>query len=386
MRKSPIALAVGVVALVAACGTAASSTSYGALSGFAASAGTAKATCAPGGAPGIQSGPVDASFVSGSAGWLLDETFNDCTQHGTVAVYKTTDGGLKWTKTSPLAAPWAGPVTPPDGVSAVLFANAKDGWAYGPALWATHNGGVSWHRVSTRGYDVYSMAATGPSVLAAFDKCGTAGPACENPETFKVETAAVHTDTWRAVPGAAGKGTVGLSAQAGTAYAFRLVSSPPPVYLGLLTGPANGSRAWHAEATPCAQGAIADSAATASHVLLACALLGAHPATTHLYSSTDSGVKWKQFSTLGLYDGATVIEQTPNGTLLVGGIYNGIELSRDGGRTWTSPAVDSALAVGGGGGIVALLTTNADGYLIVAQAAMWITRDGGKTWTQVKVT
>jgi hypothetical protein len=391
------AVVAGAVAFVTACGAppsgsatstasvASTSSSAASSSAASSSAASATATCGPGGSPGVQSGPVDASFVSGSAGWLLDETFNDCTQHGTVAVYKTTDGGLKWTKVTAPAAPWGGgPVTSPDSVSAVLFANAKDGWAYGPALWATHNGGASWHQVSTHGYEVYSMAATGTSVLAAFDGCGEAGPACENPETFKVETAEVHTDTWRAVPGAAGKGTASLSAQAGTAYAFRLVSSPPPVYLGLLTGPANGSRAWHAEATPCAQGAIADSAATASHVLLACALLGAHPATTHLYSSTNSGATWKQFATLGLYDGASVIEETPNGTLLAGGIY-GIELSRNGGRTWTSPVVDTSPAIGGGSGIMAALTTNADGYLIAWENAVWITRDGGRTWKQVKV-
>jgi len=388
------AVVVGAVAFVTACGappsgsaTSTASVASTTSSAASSSAASATATCGPGVSPGVQSGPVDASFVSGSAGWLLDETFNDCTQHGTVAVYQTADGGLKWTRVAAPAAPWGGgPVTSPDSVSAVLFANAKDGWAYGPALWATHNGGASWHQVSTHGYEIYSMAVTGSSVVAAFDKCGEATAACDNPKTFRIETAAVHTGTWRPVPGATGTGAPELTARAGTAYAYRVVTSTAlNARLALLTGPANGSRAWHSQALPCPQGAIADSAATASHVLLACALLGAHPATTHLYSSTDSGATWKQFATLGLYDGASVIEETPNGTLVAGGIYNGIELSRDGGRSWTSPAVDSSPWVGGGGEIDAALTTNTDGYLLVAQGPFWVTRDGGKTWMQVKV-
>ena len=334
--------------------------------------------------------PVGASFSSASDGWLLGVTPATCTPSQLVQMRKTTDGGLKWTKVAAPAAPWSGgPVAPSGaGVSAVLFANAKDGWAYGPALWATHNGGVSWHQVSTHGYAVYSMAVTGASVVAAFDKCGEAAAGCDNPKTFKIETAAVRTDSWRPVRGATGSGAPGLTARAGTAYAYRVITSTSafPVKLGLLTGPANGSEAWHSEAIPCTQGAVTASAATATHVLLGCALLGAHPATTHLYSSAYSGAKWRQFATLGLYDGASVIEQTPNGTLLIGGIYNGIELSRDGGRSWTSPAaVDRSVWVQGGGEIEAALVTNADGYVLVARGPLWITRDGGKTWTQVKV-
>jgi hypothetical protein len=59
-------------------------------------------------------------------------------------------------------------------------------------------------------------------------------------------------------------------------------------------------------------------------------------ATTRLYRSADGGARWARFATRPLFDGASVIEQTPNGTLLAGGICNGIELSRNGGRTWAS--------------------------------------------------
>ena len=80
---------------------------------------------------------------------------------------------------------------------------------------------------------------------------------------------------------------------------------------------------------PCQAGAITASAASATRLLLACALLGTHPTTTHLYRSTDGGARWTQFATRPLFDGASVIEQTPNGTLLTGGIYNGIGIAND---------------------------------------------------------
>ena len=116
---------------------------------------------------------------------------------------------------------------------------------------------------------------------------------------------------------------------------------------------------------PCPEGAITASAASASHLMLACALLGAHPAATHLYRSTDGGARWTQFATRPLFDGASVIEQAPNGTLLAGGIYNGIELSRNGGRTWAQPAgIDDSNAIQGGGYLAAALVTNDDGYVI----------------------
>jgi hypothetical protein len=275
---------------------------------------------------------------------------------------------------------------PLDGVTRVLFANAKDGWAYGPGLWVTHNGGVSWHEVITHHHVVYSMAVTSGYVVATFDTCGSVGSYCYAPATFTVETTPVHRDAWRPVPGAAGKGAPALTAAGGTAYAYGAGTPSFPGKLTLLAGPANGSEHWHSQAMPCPAGAITASAVSAGHLLLACALLGGHPATTHLYRSADGGARWKQFATRPLFDGASVIEQTPNGTLLAGGIYDGIELSRDGGRTWTRPAsVDDSNSIQGGGYLGAALVTNDDGYVIGYLGPLWITRNGGKSWRQVSV-
>jgi photosystem II stability/assembly factor-like uncharacterized protein len=125
---------------------------------------------------------------------------------------------------------------------------------------------------------------------------------------------------------------------------------------------------------------------TTEHLLLACAQLGMHPATTYLYASTDAGARWQRFGVLGLFDGAATIKQAPDGTLLVAGIYDGVELSRDGGRTWARPAtVDDSGSIQGGGLLEADLFTSEDGYVIGWLGPLWITRDAGRTWTQVPV-
>jgi len=390
VRKRAPLLAIAALALLAACSSAPVATPVG--TGRVPATGIA-ATChpAPGGTIGTFS-PIDASFTSASDGWLLGVVMNDCATGAAIEARATVDGGQHWAHATAPPAPWGGVApngpgnVPLDGVTRVLFANAEDGWAYGPGLWATHDGGVSWHEVSTHRHVVYSMAVTSGYAVATFDTCGSVGPYCYAPATFAVETTPVHRDAWRPAPGAAGEGAPALTAAGGTAYAYGAGTPSFPGQLTLLAGPANGSRHWHSLAMPCPAGAITASAASASHLLLACALLGEHPATTRLYQSADGGVHWKQFATRPLFDGASVIEETPNGTLLAGGIYNGIELSRDGGRTWAQPAsVDDSNSIQGGGYLAAALVTNDDGYVVSYLGPLWITGDGGRSWQRIPV-
>jgi len=234
---------------------------------------------------------------------------------------------------------------------------------------------------------VYSMASTSGYVVATFDTCGSvASPYCYAPATFTVEATPVNRDAWRPVPGAAGQGAPALTAAGGTAYAYGAGTPSFPGTLTLLAGPASGSSHWRSRAMPCPAGAITASAASASHLLLACALLGTHPTTTRLYQSADGGARWTQFATRPLFDGASVIEQSPGGTLLTGGMYNGIELSYDAGRTWAQPAnVDGSGSIQGGGYLAAGLVSNDDGYVLGYLGPLWITRDGGKSWQQISV-
>ena len=371
---------------------AAASTSAGAA-GTAGSSGSGPAPASQACAAG-QTGPVSASFVSAKQGFLLGITLKNCQADAGSAIVlrKTTDGGMHWTTLPAPPAHWGG--TGPDGtrrfltneVTSVLFANARDGWAYGPSLWATHDGGASWHRIGTHGQPVRSMAATNGHVVAVTLSCDPEYTDCTGPASFAVRTSPVGSDAWRPVRGATGRGTPSVVARAGTAFVVPAGGATPGTHVAMLTGPADGSARWVSRTLACQPGAIALSGTTASRLVLSCAQLGMHPATTRLYTSADTGRHWNRFATLSLFDGASTVERTAGGTLLVAGIYNGVGLSRDGGRTWTWPrAIDRTDAVGGGDAIEADLFTGSDGYVIVGWGSLWISRDGGRTWRPVTV-
>lgn len=337
-----------------------------------------QATCAPGAV-----GPVDASFISASDGWLLGITLQHCWAAGSsrLVVRKTTDGGRDWGAVPAPPAPWSGGTSVvPDGVGEIYFAGSRDGWAFGPGLWSTHDGGATWRRVDTDGRAVYSLTATNGHVVAAFQACHT-DCGRGTPASFSVETSPAGSDDWRSVPGGTGTGQPYLMAADGTAYA--LDEGGPDGPARILAGPADGTVTWRAHVTPCYNiGANTGTAVTASRVVIACALLGAHPAATRFYRSDDSGAHWRQFSHLGLYDGASSVGVTADGTVLVGANFDGVELSHDGGHSWQpAAAIDNFSR--GCCEIDVAMTSDEDGYVIAAWGLLWITSDAGQTWAPV---
>lgn len=58
-------------------------------------------------------------------------------------------------------------------VSNVRFVDGSNGWAYGGALWATHDGGSSWSQISTIPGTVQLLEAAGGHAYAVVDQDGT---------------------------------------------------------------------------------------------------------------------------------------------------------------------------------------------------------------------
>ncbi|MDQ6945725.1 MAG: hypothetical protein M3256_05485 [Actinomycetota bacterium] len=108
------------------------------------------AATAPAGGP-IPAGFVPASFsaVSNTEWWLLGDT--PCIRQPCTSIVRTTDGGASFVGVPAPPAPLVGGLTGQDsqrGVSNLRFADPADGFAYGPTLWATHDGGGHWHQMS----------------------------------------------------------------------------------------------------------------------------------------------------------------------------------------------------------------------------------------------
>ena len=145
------------------------------------------------------------------------------------------------------------------GVSQIRFYNTSDGWAFGPQLWATHNGGRSWKRIGTGGLRVTALETAGQRVFAVWAPCSGTGASWAAGCTGQtLQEAAPGSNRWAPVPGAA----TGLSGS-GTASAAALVLTGSRGYLlpptgVLVSGPVSGAGGWQpvtGSAAPCLPGA-----------------------------------------------------------------------------------------------------------------------------------
>src|SRR5258708_11399036 len=93
---------------------------------------------------------ISARFIWASAGWV--RAVPPCAGYvrpcQTLLLRKTTDGGRTWVAVPAPPAPDQGR---PGAVSQILFISSRDGWAWGPGLWQTRDGGARWRRGSIGG-------------------------------------------------------------------------------------------------------------------------------------------------------------------------------------------------------------------------------------------
>jgi hypothetical protein len=364
--------------------------------------------------------PVPANFAATSVtfigtltGWVLGQAgvpghcpivAQDCT-----SIARTDDGGATWYG---VRAPVTGAPDGPSGVSQIRFLNRDNGWAFGPELFATHDGGRTWTRISTGGLRVTALEARGDRAFAVWARCTGTGPAfAANCTGFAVYSAAAGRNQWapiagataQASPGAAGASpAAGASAAAsgpgGTGGSAALVLTGTRGYLltpagDLVSGPVSGQGTWHPLVTApagagCAPGTAqpggqpADemiAATGSSGLVLACAgqaTAGSQPKT--IYVSADGGATWRQAGTAPAAGVATSVAGTPSGAIVLA-TSQGIEVSTDGGATWTAAR---GTRPAGGFSFVGM-TTSSQGVAVPAdptQDAVWFTVDGGQAW------
>jgi hypothetical protein len=370
---------------VAACGGAAS----GSVPGTAVrSASAADAGTVGGGALTV----LSASFVSASTGWLLATPCADRVQTcRTVVMRKTVDGGRTWfAVTAPDAPPadnYQG--SPPAGaVGSILFTSARQGWAFGPALWLTSDGGATWRKLSVAGGRVQDLRVAGDRMFAVTGSCAAVGWGC----SFRLYSAAVGSGDWQAVPGTAGTGMrpaqLAVSGGVGYVLAIRRDMGRPL----LLAGPLGGSGRWRSVPVPCRgawSGALA--AGPGGWLFLGCGLEpGAGTQLKDAYLSGDGGLSWRRVASppIGGYLGGA--SMSPGGTIFLSGGRMDVYVSRDRGRSWhESPSLyDAAGAAGAGFPLVASTVTDTDGFAVqegVDQQQVWLTSDGGRRWTPATV-
>lgn len=289
--------------------------------------------------------PASASFPSASTGFVLGLD-SACSSGSCVALARTTDGGTHWVGLPAPTAAYAprGNAAPSSqtAVSEVRFADELDGWAYGPDLFATHDGGRTWQQVELGGA-VVALAAADGVVDAVVSPCA-ADQSC---------TGAMRLEQAPTTGGAFTTVLTGPSATVSSGDASDLSLSSPVGFVTLgpsapgtaalyATSDLRNVQGWHAFPDPCAAQGIVSLTAFAA------------PNTTTLYSLCSGG------GAAGSSQKTVMV--TRNGISTVGG----------------------SAPLGGAGGSLA---ATAAGALVIATAsgASWLYRsiDGGQTWQTV---
>jgi len=344
---------------------------------------------------------TSVTFVSQRTGYVIGQagTPGQCTgpdPHICTSLATTTDAGRTW---HGVPAPVTGAPAGPAGVSQVRFFDTSDGWAFGPQLWATHDGGQSWQQIHTAGMRVLALEAAGRRVFAVWARCtGRGAGFAAGCTSAALYSAAPGSDRWTPV---AGTGT--SFSMTGPASSAALVLTSRRGYLlppdgVLLSGPATSPGSWQpvtGSAAPCQPGApqafgssgqpsaalLATTTAPAGGpgLVLVCAgqVAGGSQRKT-VYTSADGGRTWQQPGRAPAAGAATSVAGSPAGTIVLA-TSQGLEVSTDGGATWT--AGRGALPLGGFSYVG--MTEATQGVAVPADPdahAVWFTYDGGATW------
>jgi photosystem II stability/assembly factor-like uncharacterized protein len=336
--------------------------------------------------------PSSVTFIGTQTGWVIGQagTPGHCATQYCTSVARTLDAGRTWTG---LPAPLTGAADGATGVSQIRFLNGVDGWAFGPQLYATHDGGHDWARVGTDGLRVTDLETVGDRAFALFASCTGTGPAfADDCVSYTLYSSPASADDWTPV----GSATSGLSGAAAsmmlTGTRGYLLAPDRMLYSGPVNGPVNGSASWQPVARiPCPvgqplaggqpTGALLAAADTANLVLV-CASSSA-PGTQQakqVFTSADGGTTWQNAGAAPSLGLATSVAATPDGTYVLA-TGRGIDVRPAGNGAWQAATLTGPAPAGGFGYVG--MTTDAQGIALPADPAVgtvWFTFDGGQTW------
>src|SRR5262249_7149126 len=163
----------------------------------------------PAGLPAVPANfaPSSVTFVSTGVGWVIGQagTPGHCTgpkPNICTSLAVTSNGGGTW---QGMPAPVAGPPDGARGVSEVRSLDGANGWAFGPQLYATHNGGQTWTKIDTHGMRVTDLETVNGHALAVWARCtGTRQDFAASCTSFSLYYTPAGLDQWSPVPGVTG--------------------------------------------------------------------------------------------------------------------------------------------------------------------------------------
>jgi hypothetical protein len=359
--------------------------------------------------------PTSVTFVGTETGWVIGQAgvAGHCATAFCTSMARTDDAGKTW---SGVPAPVTGSPEGSTGVSQIRFLNTEDGWAYGPELYATRDGGQTWTRVGTGGLRVTDLETVGRRVFALFASCTGSGPefaaACTSFTLYSASAAASGSARdWTPV----GASTSGLTDGAADEAASLALTGSRGFLLApnraLYAGPVNGSGPWTlvnsitsacpvrtAQADGQPAGALF-GAVNAKELILTCASSGSEGSGGSagqqklVFSSPNGGASWIQIATAPAAGIATSVAASPSVTVVLA-TNQGIDVLPAGDIAWraanlTPKGSAGTATVPAGGFSYVGMTTDEQGIALPADptsGTVWFTFDGGLRWQPARIT
>lgn len=343
--------------------------------------------------PAVPAGFVPESFtaVSTTHWWLLGHV--TCGTDLCPALVTTTNGGASFERLPAPGGPYSSSPSATPPLSGIRFANPQDGWAYGAALYATHDGGQQWAKLSLPGTvtdlepgldEVFAVVTPNPPC----DRTGTCSSSTPKPELWRTQPSS---NSWQPDLGA-GPVSGSLAVHGESVWVENAMFTKDGWALGtrLLYSADDGT---HFIVEPQLIPGVSCDYQPVSGTDIWAYCGGGH--FMFPYLSTDAG---SRFAAVGTEASPTTSPVgCPNGSLLVAAsgavavaacnVPPGSPLLRtdDGGSKWT--AVQAGLNADGVWAPIGF-TTSLVGYAFwqqtsSGQAQLWRTTTGGATWYRV---
>jgi photosystem II stability/assembly factor-like uncharacterized protein len=325
--------------------------------------------------------PMSVTFVSTQQGWVLGSM--PCATGRCPAIARTIDGGKAWTSINAPETTIGQPAVDvsPKGITGIRFADLRDGWAFGPELWATHDGGKTWKRLDIlSGGAIVALASSRGTVHAvAYD--GGVG-------NYRIASAPVGGDAWSTA-------SLKLPVGAGPVPVVQLVLSGEGGWIlendrTVVAGARLVGGTWRTWQPPCADavGPAFLGASSATDLAAACDVgAWSNAQGDHLFVSRDGGVSFIEIGKRNpTIDSASGLATPNRSTIVVAGYdSHGSVLtgSFDSGHSWTVVDRPTSVSLTDLG-----FTSPAQGVVIATASSgashLLVTRDGGHTWSIVK--
>jgi hypothetical protein len=354
--------------------------------------------------------PSSVTFVSASTGWVIGQagTPGHCAGPDPsicTSLAVTFNGGTTW---QDMPAPAVGAPDGGYGVSMIRSLNGQDGWAFGPQLYATQDGGQIWTKIATHGMRVTDLETVSGRAFAVWAHCTGTGPdfaaSCTR---FSLYSTPADADQWAPVPGVTNLTSRLEPSAAILPSSAQLALTGTVGYLlapngDLYSGPAGSGAGWHQvtaeDAGPagCGLPGAAQADGTPGTTMLATTGPGlielcvgqspGRPRGKYLVYSADGGRSWAPAGYAPPAGAATSLAGTPTGQVVVG-TTTGIDVSataagaRPGGLRWRT--VRGASSAGGFSYVG--MTSSAQGVAVPCDQslhALLFTYDGGKHWQE----